>query len=98
MNLPRRLDRDRSIREAFVARGAVSAGGARPLSDFPSIPPERFAELLDRGVIREGAPGTYYLYVRQPSARATRQFVMSLLFWILVLLIPVAVIQFSAGR
>jgi len=93
--LPVLFGRDRAVREAFAARGAVSAITARPLRDFPPMPAERLAGLLDRGVIREGPPGTYYLYLRQSPPPTARRVIFSLLFWLLILLLPVAVISLT---
>jgi hypothetical protein len=90
-------DPDQSIREAFIAHGAVSPGSARPLRDFPPIPPERLTELLDRGVIREGDPGAYYLHVQRSPPPSWRRFLITLLFWILVIFVVIALVRL-AGR
>jgi hypothetical protein len=49
-------------------RGAVAPSSALAHSELPPIPPSRLALLIDLGVIREGAPGSFYLYERSPFA------------------------------
>ncbi|MHB8839024.1 MAG: hypothetical protein ACYC7F_08745 [Gemmatimonadaceae bacterium] len=55
-------------------------------------------------MLREGAPGTFYLYEHavpaytatlRPSALPARALLKSVLFWLIVILIPVIIIQFS---
>ena len=48
----------------------------------------------DTGVIREGAPGTFYLYEPPPLPR---RWARMMLFWIVVVGIPVRIIQFCQG-
>lgn len=80
-------------RAAFRTLGAISPSTARPGSELPQET-QAFRNLLRRGVVREGAPGTFYLYEDQ---RATEFFIRQALFWILVIIMPVALIQFCAG-
>jgi hypothetical protein len=56
---------------AMCSIGATSAAHARPLAELPPEIAARLDELVDRGLVREGAPGTYYLFVstRAPDAR-----------------------------
>jgi hypothetical protein len=62
-----------------------------------------FQEMVDSGIIREAAPGTYYVYPpaltprpAAPKQRLTwRTVLMTISFWLLVILIPIAFIQFS---
>ena len=82
--------------------GATSPATACSDRDLPCLSRERFRDLLDRGVLREGAPGTFYLYehaiissVTTPPAREFRApaLALRLLFWLLVILVPVIFIQ-----
>jgi hypothetical protein len=52
-----------------------------------------FRNLLHRGVIREGAPGTFYLYEHK---RAPRFWMRQVLFWVIIVILPVAIIQFCS--
>ena len=88
-NFPVRAEND--LRAAFRALGAVSPATARTGKDLP-LETVAFKNLLHRGVIREGAPGTFYLY--DPPPRARGGWVRQLLFWIVIVIFPVAFIQF----
>lgn len=79
----------RELRAAFRARGAVIPAKALPGKEL-ARDTAAFKSLLRWGVIREGAPGTFYLY--EPTPRPHRWAVM-LAFWIVVILTPVAIIQ-----
>lgn len=87
------LGAKRELRAVFRALGAVTPAGARPRKDLPPDSPA-FANLLRWGVIREGAPGTFYLYERP---RAPGQWVLKLIFWAVVILMPIAIIQYCPG-
>ena len=71
------IRKERELIEHFVDAGAVSPSTARSPSDLGVH--ERFAwiRLVERGVIREAAPGTYYfdeptwVTVRQRRRRLT---------------------------
>jgi hypothetical protein len=95
---------DQAVIAAMHASGAVSPRTACRRRELPPAVVERFSELVDRGLVREGAPGTYYLYVaaanpsRSPSGFNWRRFAATLLFWFVLILLPVALIQLSAGR
>ena len=83
------------LRAGFRAAGAVSPARARPRKDLTLVDDAgAFDSLLSRGVIREGAPGTFYLY--EPRAVPVR-WAPRLLFWIALILIPVGIIQFCPG-
>jgi hypothetical protein len=91
--------RDRAVEAAFRGAGAVTPAGARPLAALPPLPPDTLARLVARGRVREGAPGTYYLY--EPSAPAfwgRRRVVLSLVFWAVVVLIPFLLLEFTGRR
>ena len=84
---------DSELRAAFRALGALTPATARPAKDLPTETAS-FNNLLRRGVIREGAPGTFYLY---ESRRGPGYVVSRLVFWIVLILTPVAIIQFCSG-
>ena len=87
------LGAQNELRAAFRALGAVTPATARPGKDLPTET-AAFTNLVRRGIIREGAPGTYYLYEpqRTPGLWARRALV-----WIVVIFAPVAFIQFCSG-
>jgi hypothetical protein len=87
---PLRAEND--LRAAFRVLGAVSPATARAGKDLPRET-VAFKNLLHRGVIREGAPGTFYLY---ESARARGSWVGQVIFWVVIVILPVAFIQFCA--
>jgi hypothetical protein len=89
--LPLRAENE--LRAAFRAFGAVTPATARPGKDLP-LETVSFKNLLHRGVIREGAPGTFYLYEHQ---RASGFWIRQVLFWIVIVILPVAIIQFCPG-
>lgn len=70
------------------------------------LPPELRAGLpdfVDRGLIREGAPGTYYLYLagsmpagsRLSGYPSRRRLSLTVAIWLLLVLLPVLWFQFS---
>jgi hypothetical protein len=79
--------RERVVLDALDAAGADAPARAVPLDALPPLAPEVFAEVLDRGAVREGAPGTFYRFVstyRPQSPPAARR--LSLLVFGLILL------------
>ena len=90
------LEADRELRAAFRARGAITPATARPRKDLSvdaAAEAATFDNLLRRGVIREGAPGTFYLY---ENARPIHFWPLRFAIWIVVILLPVAIIQYCA--
>jgi hypothetical protein len=87
------LGAEKEIRDAFRAISAVSPATARAAKDLPQRSPA-FDTLVRRGVIRDGAPGTFYLY---EPARGPRRWAFRLIFWALVIFTPVLIIQYCAG-
>jgi hypothetical protein len=94
---------------AFVAAmrklGATTAAAALAHRDLPPLARERFTVLVDLGVLREGAPGTFYLFERSAGVRAEsdvagsafRRFAgLRAVFWLAVLLLPILLIQLLA--
>jgi len=86
---------ENDLRAAFRGLGAVTPANARPGKEFPLVDSVTFDELLRRGVIREGAPGTFYLYEEQPGPSGwSRAILPRILFWIALIGIPVGILQF----
>jgi hypothetical protein len=61
IHAPRTPEHD-AIARAFQAAGAVSPAAARPLDAIPGAEASAVIALAARGVVREAAPGRYYLY------------------------------------
>jgi hypothetical protein len=88
------------------AIGATSPRKACRTSGLPLEVRGRLTELVDRGVIREGAPGSYYLYVpasavSNPNRRQPlrwRRLILTLILWLILLLVPVLFIQLRGPR
>jgi len=89
--LPFRTENE--LRTTFRALGAVTPASAVHGKDLP-LATRSFKSLLHRGVIREGAPGTFYLYEQQRTAEF---WIRQALFWIVIVIVPVAIIQFCSG-
>ena len=84
---------------ALTATGAISRETARSRSDFPLVDAQALDALIREGRVREVGANRVYVdqpYVLVPTpARNLRRFVITFLFWLVILLIPVAIIQFS---
>ena len=110
MTGPRYLQTMSDIQRAFVAAaesmGATSPASARPGGELPRISARELTDLLDTGIVREAAPGSFYVYGRarpapalEPtpaSPRATR-FVLAVIFWLIVIVIPILFLRMSRG-
>jgi hypothetical protein len=82
------------IVEAFERTEATSPTTARPLGTLGELDDAALRACIDDGTIREGAPGTFYLYVRPPTPRlGWGRLAKTIAFWIVLLLIPIAVLQ-----
>jgi hypothetical protein len=91
--------RQRAVEDAFRAAGAVSPAGARPLAALPALPPGALDQLLARGRVREGAPGTYYLYeAAAGEGLGGRRLLLTLAFWAAVVALPFLLLQFTGAR
>ena len=86
--------REQQLRAVFRALGAVTPANARPAKEFPAVDAESFDNLLRAGVIREGAPGTFYLYEPAPGRL---RWVRQVLFFAVIILLPVGIIQFCGS-
>jgi hypothetical protein len=73
----------------------VSPATAKTLTDFPLVDTGVFNRLVRRGTIREAAPGTFYVYRPEPEPLDRSRFVKTLVFWLIILLIPIVLIQFT---
>jgi hypothetical protein len=94
--------------EAAVTLGATSPAGARPESELPRLSARQLQHLLDQGIVREAAPGTFYVYRQggktapQPTVAAavsaeptlSRRALM-IAFWLIVVLIPLVYLRLS---
>ncbi len=86
--------KENELRVMFRAQGAVSPATARSAKDLPAVDAASFDKLLRAGVIREGAPGTYYLY--EPT-RPVFHLVRRAFFFAVIILLPVGIIQFCGS-
>ncbi|HET9454221.1 MAG TPA: hypothetical protein VFO66_08065 [Gemmatimonadaceae bacterium] len=89
-----RVERPGEIRAALIAVGAVSPGTARARAEFPLLDDGAFDALVRQGVIREAAPGTFYVFHPEAQSHDWPRVLKGLLFWLVMLLIPVLLIQF----
>jgi hypothetical protein len=97
---------DAAVVTAMQGIGATSARRACRTSDLPLEVRGRLTELVDRGVIREGSPGSYYLYVptsdvshaSQKQPFRWRRLILTLILWLILLLVPVLFIQLRGPR
>ena len=103
-------DTQRRFIAAAESLGATSPGGARVGAELPAIPVLELVELINAGIVREGAEGSYYVYPRArsvqpleptPSSTTTAQRHVKLLVFVVVcLVVPVLFLVFarSGGR
>jgi hypothetical protein len=75
--------REKAVLDAFGAVGADAPSRAVPLAEFPALDPDDLGRLIERGAVREGAPGTFYRYVPAPRARAADEARARLILWCL---------------
>ena len=68
---------------------------ARPASDLPDEVRSELGRYVDAGFIREGPAGTFYLHENRASALLRNQILKTVIFWFLVILIPVVILQVS---
>jgi hypothetical protein len=87
------LHNEGEIRGAFKAKGAVGPGNAQP-GKYLGSESQAFKNLLRRGAIREGPPGSFYLYDYGP---VRNRIIKQALFWLFIILLPLLIIQYS-GR
>ena len=80
---------------ALRSAGAISPATAQPVATLHvNINDPVWLQLLMQGRIREGTPGHFYLF-ELPRARRRERVIKMLVFWALILLIPVVLIMMS---
>lgn len=92
------VTQQRKVRDAMREVGAVSPATARPARELPPLVRDQLDWWVNAGVVREGAAGTYYYFEPKPLRAVPKAAVRAILFWLLVVLIPVAIIYLSGGR
>jgi hypothetical protein len=86
------------VRRAMRDVGAIDPGSARIASGLPEVVQRELGRLVDSRIIREGPTGTYYLHEASASAVFRVQVLKFVVFWFLVIIIPVAILQLSNMR
>ena len=77
--------------------GAVSPASAQKASQLPDVVREHLDYWVTLGVVREGAPGTFYLFVApEPPAWSARRVTTVVIFWLIVIIIPVFILWLSS--
>ena len=82
------------VEKQMTELGAVSPEAARPVSELPIEVKQRLEFWVRRGVLRESAGKRYYVFVSSELS-APRKFLLALLFWLLVLLVPMLILLFG---
>jgi hypothetical protein len=109
--LPAHLsEAQRAFVHAAESVGATAPAAARPLTDLPRLSARELDELVERGLVREAANWSYYVFRARhgdltasippapPLAHGpwTRaRYLRTLAFWVIVILIPVLFLQLS---
>ena len=88
----RRAD-DQGVIAAMTGIGATSAADACRHRALPPAIQAQLPTLLERGIVREGRPGYFYLYLRQGADSARRRLTLRRVlfavgFWIVMILLP----------
>jgi hypothetical protein len=83
------------VRRAMRDAGATGPATARVATELPDVVQEDLDRFLDAEIIREGAPGTYYLDEATASAVRRIQLLKAAIFWFLVVITPIAILQLS---
>ena len=89
------LSETRRVVNAMREVGAISPSTARPLSLLPDDVRIDLERLVQSGLVREGAPGTFYLYAPVTPPWNAARVAKVVLFWFLVIIIPVAILELS---
>ena len=97
----------RAFLERAEALGATGPANARPLPDLPVVPRAELDELIERGLVREAADWRYYVYRSRRSVTpmlspskspiTPGRLWKTLLFWLIMVLIPIVLLQLT-GR
>lgn len=75
--------------------GATGPELARRAEDLPDDIRSELGRYVDAGFVREGPGGTFYLNESRASAILRSQILKAIVFWLLVILIPVVILQLS---
>ena len=78
--------------------GALSRDTALPASAFNDLLDSDIDPYVDAGMLQEGATGTFYLDERAASALIRKQTVIAAVFWFVVIIIPVVILQLTNMR
>ena len=110
MTEPRYLQTMSDTQREFVAaaelKGASSPATARPGGELPRISARELTDLLDVGIVREAAPGSFYVYARArpvpgveptPASPRSRRLVLAVIFWLIVIAVPILFLRLSRG-
>jgi hypothetical protein len=95
---PAGLPEARRLRKAMRKAGALDPGTALPASAFNEILDSDIDPYVEAGVLREGPSQTFYLHEPTASLVIRKQTLMAVVFWFLVIIIPVAILQLSNSR
>jgi hypothetical protein len=101
-------DTQRQFVAAAEAKGATSPANARTSGELPRISARELTDLLDIGIVREAAAGSFYVYERArpaPGLEPTpagpkpgiRRIVVMIVFWLIVVLLPLLFLRLSMG-
>lgn len=85
-------------RKALRELGATGPELARPASDLPHEVRSELGRYVDAGFIREGPAGTFYLHEGRASTMLRNQILKTVIFWFLVIIVPVVILQLSTSR
>ena len=96
--LPLGLSETRRVVNAMREVGAISPTTARPLGLLPDDVRMDLERYVQSGLVREGAPGTFYLFVPVTPPWTAARVAKVVLFWFLVIIIPIAFLQLSNIR
>ena len=64
--------REKAVLDAFGAVGADAPSRAVPLAALRALDADDLGRLIERGAVREGAPGTFYLFVSRRDGHQQR--------------------------
>src|SRR5688572_5849012 len=87
-----------SVRRAMRDLGATNPGTARVATELPGHVQDDLGRFVDSGIIREGPAGAYYLHEATASTVFRLQVLKAVVFWFLVIIIPVVILQLSNMR
>lgn len=76
--------------------GATSPATARPTAMLPDDVRLSLERYVDAGLVREGAPGTFYLFAPELPPWTRSRALKAIVFWLLVLIIPIVILELSS--